>query len=99
MPEDAGLLGPAELRKTYDSLLIQMQALASRLGDRRAATAVQELSLRLGYFALALQQQMDGDTGKAESSLARADARAARMPSFFSSVQPHAGEDWSQVYH
>ena len=99
MTKDAGLLGPAELRKTYDSLLNQLQALAQRLGDRRTATAVQELGLRLGYFALALQQQMDGDTGKAESSLARADARAARMPSFFSSDKPLDGSDWNNLYH
>ena len=58
-----------------------------RLGDRRSAAAIQELSLRLGYFALALQQQMDGDTGKAESSLARADARASRMPSFWNQTR------------
>jgi hypothetical protein len=99
MPDDAEMLGPGELRKTYDSLLGQLQALAPRLGDRRSAAAVQELGLRLGYFALALQQQMDGDIGKAESSLARADARAARMPSFFSSDKPLDGEDWTQVYH
>jgi hypothetical protein len=97
MPEDAGFLGSAELRKSYDSLVAQMQALGPKLGDRRTATAVQELSLRLGYFALALQQQMDGETGKAESSLARADARAARVPSFFNNLNPL--DDWTQTYH
>ena len=99
MPEGAELLGPAELRKTYESLIGQLQALAPRLGDRRSAAAVQELSLRLGYYALALQQQMDSDTGKAETSLARADTRAARMPSFFSRDEPLGGEDWKNVYH
>lgn len=97
MPEDAGMLGTAELRKSYDSLLAQMQALAPKLGDRRTATAVQELSLRFGYFALALQQQMDGETGRAEASLARADARSARVPSFFNNINPL--DDWTQTYH
>ena len=33
------------------------------------------------------------------ASLARADARAARMPSFFSRDEPLGGEDWKNVYH
>ena len=89
----------ADMRKAYDSLLASLQALAPRLGDRRTATALQELSLRLGYLALALNHQMDGDIGKAEQALARADARAARMPSFFSRPEVLGGEDWTNVYH
>ena len=42
---------------------------------------------------------MDGDVGKAEQALARADARAARMPSFFSRPEALGGEDWTNVYH
>jgi hypothetical protein len=76
-----------------------MHALAPRLDDRRTATALQELSLRLGYMALALNHQMDGDVGKAEQALARADARAARMPSLFSKPEALGGEDWTNVYH
>src|SRR3954454_19550407 len=99
MSENIDPVRPADMRKSYDSLLASLQAPAPRRGDRRSATAVQELSLRLGYLALALQQQMEGDTGKAEASLARADARSAGMPSFFSSKEPLGGDDWTSVYH
>jgi hypothetical protein len=93
------MLTAAEVRKSYESLLASLQALTPRLGDRRTATAVQELSLRLGYFALALHHLMDGDLGKAEQALARADARAARIPPFFSRPEAMGEEDWTQHYH
>jgi len=99
MPGNIDPLSQTELRKSYESLLASLQALAPRLGDRRSATEVQDLSLRLGYFALALQHQADGDTGKAEASLARADVSSARMPAFFSSKEPLGGDDWTSVYH
>jgi hypothetical protein len=98
-PGGADLLSAAEMRRTYDSLIASLQGLSSHLNERRSATALQELALRLGYFSLALNHQMDGDTGKAESALARADARASRLPSFFSSPKPLDGEDWTNLYH
>jgi hypothetical protein len=94
-----GLITSEELRKSYDSLLRSLQALSGKLSERRTAAEVQELSLRLGYFALALNHQMDGNAGKAESALARADARSARLPAFFKSPDVLGGEDLSNVYH
>ena len=93
------VLGPEELRKSYDSLLRSLQGLSAKLSERRTATELQELALRLGYFALALSHQVDGNTGKAESALGRADARADRMPSFFKGPDVLGGEDWTNVYH
>jgi hypothetical protein len=93
------VMSAAEVRKSYDSLLRSLQALAPKLSERRTAIELQELSLRLGYFALALNHQMDGNLGKAESALARADARAARIPSFFNNRDVTDGKDWTNVYH
>jgi hypothetical protein len=94
-----GVISTEDLRKSYDSLLRSLQALSTKLADRRTATELQELSLRLGYLALALNHQMDGNAGKAESALARADARSARMPAFFNNPDVLGGEDLSHVYH
>jgi hypothetical protein len=93
------ILGPEELNRAYDSLLGSLDSLRNHLGERRSAAALQELALRLGYFALALNHQMDGDVGKAESALAKADGRSARMPSFFSRPEALGGEDWHNIYH
>ena len=98
-PPIEGVMTPEDVRRSYDGLLRSLQALAPKLSERRTAAELQELSLRLGYFALALNHQMDGNTGKAESALARADGRAARIPAFFKDRDVTGGEDWSATYH
>ena len=91
--EEGRLLEP-EITKGIDEALETLRWCRHHLQEHKASETLRLLQVRLGYLALALSWETDGEVAKAEAALALARGRTRREGVF---DHPHAlgDEGWN----